>query len=147
MEVRAFFDFDFADGSVVVLSFSTNSYASITEDTGRRERERARAARTQARRSRAAGTRRRRGQPAAIAPVNFEQNVAVGGTGPAPAAPAAPFDPNAETCCIGVACKEPRPDYTWLPCCENNSVCMECIIEHVRQSGSTCPLCRGDLSA
>jgi hypothetical protein len=159
MDVGAFFDFDFdfSDGSVVVFSFSTNSsYASITEDTGRRERERTRRTRTRTRARaaqqqhvRATRTHRRR-QPAAIAPVNFAQNVAAGGPGPAPAAPAAPaapFDPNAETCCIGVACKQPRPDFTWLPCCENSSMCFDCLIEHTRRSGSTCPLCRGDLDS
>jgi hypothetical protein len=146
MEIGAFFDFDF---DVVISSSSTSTsitytYTSIVEDTGRRERERARA---RTRRPRAARQHRRR-QPAAIAPVTFAQNVAAGGSGPsaAAAAPAAPFDPNAEMCCIGVACKQPRPDFTWLPCCENNSVCMECIVEHIRHSGSTCPLCRGDLN-
>ncbi len=154
MEVGAFFDFD-TDESFVVYSFSISSsssstYVSITEDTGRRAntRTRARAARTRRHRGTRTNARTGRRQHPTVAPIDFEQNVAVGGPGPAPAAPApaAPFDPNAEMCCIGVACKQPRPDFTWLPCCENNSVCMECIVEHIRHSGSTCPLCRGDLN-
>lgn len=51
-----------------------------------------------------------------------------------------------EVCCIAACCQSP-PVFTWLRCCRNEEACIHCIEEHVRRSGWTCPLCRGDMRA
>ncbi len=51
-----------------------------------------------------------------------------------------------EVCCIAACCQSP-PVFTWLRCCRNEEACIHCIEEHVRRSGWTCPMCRGDMRA
>ena len=54
--------------------------------------------------------------------------------------------PQENTCCIAARCQNP-PMFTWLRCCGNAEACVQCIAEHVRLRGWSCPLCRGDLRA
>jgi hypothetical protein len=49
-------------------------------------------------------------------------------------------------CCIAACCQNP-PVFTWLRCCGNQEACVNCVAEHVRRRGWTCPLCRGDMRA
>jgi hypothetical protein len=48
------------------------------------------------------------------------------------------------TCCIAACCSE-RPVFTSLRCCRNDEACIDCVAEHVRRNGWTCPMCRGDM--
>jgi hypothetical protein len=49
-----------------------------------------------------------------------------------------------DMCCIAACCQNP-PVFTWLRCCGNQEACVNCVAEHVRRRGWTCPLCRGDM--
>jgi len=51
-----------------------------------------------------------------------------------------------DMCCIAACCQNP-PVFTWLRCCGNQEACVNCVAEHVRRRGWTCPLCRGDMRA